>query len=177
MPRLLDPAEPEAEGVGDPGSLDPPPREALSVFEVKSADQMPEEGGNERGPRPSGDEPKGPARHRHLAVRVGDALEERAEGRRLLDRQIVGRSRKAQSVLGPIEEAGVPEPPERLVEPPGESPVSLWSSQVVNLRGEQRFGLASPRVDLMGGEPDAEVNQTEDSCAGKPPRRRPEEGR
>src|SRR5258708_5560490 len=76
LSRMLDASQADAKNFGDPRRLGPTSIEAFSGFEVKSADQMSEDGGDESGPRAARQKPKSAAGDRDLAVRIGDLVEE-----------------------------------------------------------------------------------------------------
>ena len=80
LPRLLDPPQADAERLGDPRRLDPPPRPASAVLQVQAADQVAEDGGDQGGPGAAGQQPQDAARHRHPPPMVGEATKEPLEG-------------------------------------------------------------------------------------------------
>jgi len=90
--------------------LDRPRAQHFPRIQVKSAEEMSEKGGNQSGPRASGNESESPAGTGTLRLALRMPVEN-ARKPGVSPRQIV-RELGSSSALGPFEEACVPEPPE-----------------------------------------------------------------
>src|SRR4051812_5555389 len=75
LASLLDATKIDAEDLGNPGRFNPPSIQASTGFQVKSADQMSEDGSDECGSGAAGEEPESSTGDRELARRVGDLVE------------------------------------------------------------------------------------------------------
>src|SRR5262249_16750400 len=104
LARLLDAAQADAEGVGDPRRLDPSDRGALPGLDVEAAEEGPEDGGDQGRASASGQEAEDAARDRHQTPVVGNPVEEAAEAVAVGEGDALDRNREADGRFRPEEQ-------------------------------------------------------------------------
>src|SRR5205823_5024971 len=104
LPGLLDAAEGDAEGRGDPGGLDAAPVEADPALEVEAAEEVSQDGGDHRGPGAAGQKPEDATGYRHQPAVVGNLVEEVAEAGAVGEGDGSGRCREFEGRIRPAQE-------------------------------------------------------------------------
>ena len=176
LPGLLDAAQGDAEGVGDPGGLDPPAVEASAALEVEASEEVPEDGGDEGRPCAAGQEAEDAAGDRDETPVVGNPAEELPESVAVAQGDDVGRSREGDGRFRPAEQACRLEPAQGVPEPLGGEPGEALELVEAEAAGQGGRAGAAPGDHLAGGEPDAEIDQSDELLAVSPPGQRQADG-
>ena len=168
----FDAAQVHAEHLGNPGGFAPAAAEAAAARGSRdSGCRCPSMVAMTVGSAAPGDEAHGLAGHGHAAAVVGNGLMHRVEVGEILDTsEVCGGGGKGELGAGPGEQAEGFETaeggPEMLSPYPTDEPMQFFGRVVWDL---VRIELAASGDHLVGGKPDTEVHELDESAAVCPP--------
>jgi hypothetical protein len=167
----FDIAQVHAKDLGNPGGFAPATTDAALLPIVETTDHMPQHRRDDGGAAPPGNAPHHLAGYRHTTLRVRDGVEHAAEVTEIVDTpEICGGGGKRELRPRPGEEPDRFETaeggPEMLPPYPPNEPMEFGGCIGWDL---VRSKLAAPRHHLMGGKPDTQVHELDESAAVGPP--------